>query len=534
MWKLLSSDNLFVLDCCWVFPVFAYIIVQFSRHSYHRNISASKGKGTKGITKKAKHIRRDELRTTTSSKPVGNNASLVKAAEHRNQLIRSKWNMEIATAAKQDDFEKATRLLLQFESEGEDGCRPDVVSYNMLIRACAKKGDFRGAEKWLQHLESKGIEATSCSYNTILDACAKAGTWVAAEACEQWLERMLCKSVKANVVSYASVVYAWARRGEEARAEKWMKRMINCGIEPDEVAYNSMIHACSVSGSPSGAERWMQDMHDRGIEASVTTYATVINACSKGGDLPSAEKWFGVMLDAKIEPNVVTFSAMIDACAKKADPDRAVYWLNKMLACKIKPNAHSFSAIINAFAKAKDTARAEEWLQHAENVGLQDGVIYSTVLAACSQPSDADRAAKIFQRMVDNGIQPTIVAYSALARPFAYRGDWVEVERIAKEMSTHGVRSNEYFLYAQLLSYATSKPRQDERAEQCFRQALRSRLKANDHVVTALSRAVGRSRCIELMQELCNGRSVPFCPVRGNVSNPQRSNPGGSKVPPSW
>jgi pentatricopeptide repeat protein len=241
------------------------------------------------------------------------------------------------------------------------------------------------------------------------------------------------------------------------------------------------------------------------------------------------------MLEAKIQPNVVTFfSAMIDACAKKADPDRAEYWLNRMLKHNIKPNAHSFSAIINAFSKARDPERAEQWLGHAEAVGIQDAVIYSSVLSACGKATDAERARKIFQRMVDNGIKPQIMAYSALARPFSYGGDWVEVERIANEMSTHGVHANEYFLYAQLISYATAKPRQDERAEQCFRQALRSRLKANDHVVTALSRAVGRSRCIKLMQELCNGRSVPFCPVRGNGSNPQRSNPGGSKVPPSW
>jgi pentatricopeptide repeat protein len=535
-WNFVSPDSLFVLDCCWLLPVMACIIVKLFRSNVHDN-----KKSTKGITKKPAHKgRRNDLRPATASKPVASNANLAKAAEHQNQRIRSKWNLEIATAARQGDFDKAVRLLLKFESEGEDGCRPDVVSYNLLIHAFAKKGDLKGAEKWLQHLESKGIEATCCSYNSILDACAKAGTWTAAEACERWLERMLDKNVKTNVVSYASVVYAWARRGEQARAEMWMKRMIDSGIKPDEVAYNSVIHACSVSGNPAGAERWMQDMQDRGILASVTTFATVIDACSKGGDLPSAEKWFEIMLDAKVEPNVMTFTSMIDACAKKVDPDRAEYWFNKMVQCNIVPNAHSFSAIINAFAKSKDAAKAEQWLDHAEKVGIQDGVIYSSVLDACGQASDSERAVKVFQRMVDNGIKPTIIAYSALARPFAYRGDWVEVESIAKEMSKHRVRPNEYFLYSQLISYASSKPRQDERAEQCFREAHRLGLKVNDHVVTALSRAVGRSRCSDLMNELCNGRPVPFCVARGGKpggskagSHYQSCNAGGSNHQPS-
>jgi pentatricopeptide repeat protein len=478
----------------------------------------------KGITKKSKYTgRRDDVRTDTASKPVASNVSLAKAAEHRTQRTRSRWNSEIAAAVKRDDFDNAVRLLLKFESKGEAGCRPDVVSYNLLIHGFAKKGDVKSAEKWLQHLESTGIKATSCSYNSILGACAQAGTWIAAEACEQWLERMLEKHVNTNVVSYASVVHAWARQGEQARAEMWMKRMNDGGIEPDEVVYNSMIHACSVSGNPAGAERWMRDMQNRGIVASVTTFATVIDACSKGGDLPSAEKLFETMLESKIEPNVMTFTSMIDACAKNADPDRAEYWFNRMVQCSVKPNAHSFSAIINACAKARDAVRAEEWLEHAENFGIQDGVIYGTVLDACSKASDSERAVKVFQRMVDNGIKPNIMAYSSLAKPFAYRGDWVEVERIAKEMSTRGVRPNEFFVYTHLVSYASTKPRQDERAEQCFRQALRSGVKANDHVVTALSRAVGRSRCIDLMAELCNGRSVPFCHYGG-------SNPSGSKA----
>jgi pentatricopeptide repeat protein len=267
--------------------------------------------------------------------------------------------------------------------------------------------------------------------------------------------------------------------------------------------------------------------------ASVTTFGTVIDACAKAGDLPKAEAWFDAMLDAQIEPNVVSFSAMIDGCAKKADPDRAKYWFNRMLKLNIKPNPHTFSAIITAYSKVRDPAKAEEWLWQAEKAGIRDGVIYTSALAACSKPNDAARARKIFQRMLDNGIKPHIKSYSALARPFSYGGDWVEVERIADEMSESGVQSNEYFLNAQLISYAIAKPRQDKRAEQCFRQALGSGMEPNDHTITALTRAVGRVRCIELMRELCNGRAVPYslCHVRKAGKDgwfPEPKNAGGS------
>lgn len=421
-----------------------------------------------------------------------------------------RWNQAIDLAARQGDSKKAGRLLMEFEqiSDGKPGNCPDNVSYNLVIRSCAKRCDFKGAEQWLARMESKGVEATVCSYNTVLDACAKADN---AEACDAWLEEMARKGVEANVISYATALYAWARRGEEGRAEAWMNKMLAEGIVPDAVSYNSLIHACGVSGHAAGAERWLLEMQAAGLEATVTSFTSVMDAAAKAGDIPRAEKWLEAMISAKVEPNVVSFCAVIDACAKASDVPRAEHWHNRMIECGIPPNAYSFSAVINACSRAGDVERAEGWLEKSEKSGIpNDVVVYSSVIDACSKAGDAERAMAIFKRIHTAGLRPHIVAYAALARPFAYRGDWETVESIADELTSNGLKPNEYFIYAQLLSYSTARPRQAERAEQCFRKAMKMHLQANDHVVGALSRAVGRDHCEELMAELCNGRAIPM------------------------
>lgn len=437
-------------------------------------------------------------------------------APHTSERPVHKWNRAIDFAAKQGDFKKAGEILLQFERESRDTResqpenRPDTVSYNLVIRACAKEGNFVLAEEWLTRMESCGVEANVCSYNTVLDAYAKADN---PEACEAWLTKMLSRGLEVNVISYATAIYARARRGEDALAEVWLKKMIDAGVTPDAVSYNSMIHACSVSGNAEGAEHWMKEMQGRGLEASVTTFTTVIDACAKALDVPRAEKWLENMIAAGVQPNVVSFSAMIDACAKSSDLKRAEYWHDRMIECKVAPNAYTISGIINACAKVGDVSGAEEWLTRAEKAGVaNDVVLYSSAIDACGKTGDAERAMAIFKRMEAHGIRAHIVAYAALARPYAYRGDWVNVELIAGDMADHGIVANEYFVYAQLLSYATARPRQAQKAEQCFRTTLRGGLKVNDHVVGALARAVGRDHCIELMSELCNGRAVPLPP----------------------
>jgi pentatricopeptide repeat protein len=432
------------------------------------------------------------------------NGVVIRPPETR-QLER--WNRAIDAAARQNGAAQAGKLLLDFEAEGNGKacCSPDAVSYNLVIRAFAKQGDLKGAEHWLARMEEKRIKATPCSYNTMLDACAKTDN---AEACEAWLQKMLDKGVAPSVISYSTAIYARARRGDELMAEAWFARMTAAGIEPDAVCYNSMIHACSVSGNAAGAERWILEMQAQGIEATVTTFSAVIGACAKALDVSRAETWLDAMITAGVQPNVVTFSTMIDACAKACDPSTAEYWHQRMTECGIEPNAHSYSAIINACAKTGDAIKAEQWLCEAERARVADVVLYSSAIDACGKAGDAERAMKVFRRMQTQGVRPHIVAYAALARPFSHRGDWMTVEKIAEEMVSCGIVPNDYFIYAQLLSYAIAEPRQPAKAENCFRNALSSGMKVNDHVLGALARAVGRQSCNSLTRELCQGQTM--------------------------
>ena len=49
-----------------------------------------------------------------------------------------------------------------------------------------------------------------------------------------------------------------------------------------------------------------------------------------------------------------------------------------------------------------------------------------------------------------------------------------------------GRTRNEYFLYAQLLAYASARPRQTDRAEATFRKAYAKGLEANKHAPWAV------------------------------------------------
>eukprot|EP00747_Dinoflagellata_sp_TGD_P211290 gnl/TRDRNA2_/TRDRNA2_84528_c0_seq1.p1 gnl/TRDRNA2_/TRDRNA2_84528_c0~~gnl/TRDRNA2_/TRDRNA2_84528_c0_seq1.p1 ORF type:complete len:622 (+),score=121.91 gnl/TRDRNA2_/TRDRNA2_84528_c0_seq1:140-2005(+) len=424
--------------------------------------------------------------------------------------------MVVRAWLKKDELRKATNLMDHAE---KIGIETNTSIYNAFMDWCGKQKDLRGAEKWLARMEARGLKPTQCSFNTIMDACAKANDM---EGCEAWMMRMTQAGYAPNEITYATTIYARARRGDEVGAASWLRHMEAAGVQPDAVSYNSLIHACRVKGNITSAEYWVSEMVNKGIEPSVTTYTTVIDICAKVGEADRAEWWLNKMVDAGITPNVVSYSAVIDSCAKAGDLQRAEAWLHKMHGAGVQPNAHSYSAVINACAKAGDVDKAERWLILSQNAGVAtDAVLYSGVIDACGKANDTVRALKIFNQMRTNGIKPHIVAYAALARPFAYKGDWAMIEEIAAWMSAEGTVINDYFLYAQILAYGTSRPREPQRAEEAFRAAMKIGLKANDHIASALSRAVGRERCGELLTEFGCAVELPKNPRDGQRQRPR-------------
>merc|ERR1719444_363946 len=186
--------------------------------------------------------------------------------------------------------------------------------------------------------------------------------------------------------------------------------------------------------------------------------------------------------------------------------EKAEQWHRTMMEQGVPPNAHSYSAVISACAKAGDVEAATRHLEEMNEVGVPaDVVVYSGVLDACAKVLDTKTALSVFKQMKAAGVRPNVVTYASMAKPFAHQGEWQQVERLAKDMEKSGLRVNEYFLYAQLISYANAQPRQIERAELAFRKAVDNGVNTNRHVVGALARVVGRKRSHELVQGCTEG-----------------------------
>eukprot|EP00929_Paragymnodinium_shiwhaense_P075852 TRINITY_DN3883_c0_g1_i2.p1 TRINITY_DN3883_c0_g1~~TRINITY_DN3883_c0_g1_i2.p1 ORF type:complete len:569 (+),score=166.07 TRINITY_DN3883_c0_g1_i2:136-1842(+) len=375
----------------------------------------------------------------------------------------------------------AEQQLLATRGEADTSC------YNLMIQYHARH-DQAAALKWLERLTEAGLRPNEQSFLALIIAQQRQRN---VRGMEQLLRKMLSLSIAASTVTYTMVIEAHIQQGNVRQASGWLRHMKQDGLAPEPSLYNTLIHACGSRGLLTEAREVFADMKQHGLKASVVTFTALIDASAKALDLRSAEEWMRAMLDMNIEPNVVSYSTMISACAKVGDLSRAEYWFDFMQERGVEPNAYSLSALINACAKVGDVEAACSWLKRAKQVGTAFDVVVG----------DAERAMAVFQQMREDGIASNIVIYSALAKPYAYRGAYAEVERIAELMESEGIAMNDYFLYSLLLAYSRVKPRESARAEAAFVRAMKQGIPMNDRIKKVLGSAVGFARSEQLCRQ---------------------------------
>jgi pentatricopeptide repeat protein len=220
-----------------------------------------------------------------------------------------------------------------------------------------------------------------------------------------------------------------------------------------------------------------------------------------------------MLLDG-VAPDAVVIGLMVHTHATRRDLESAERWHSRLGEYGIPRDRACFSRIINACAKVSNIQKALSYVEEMMVLGIQPEVItFSCLLDACANAGDLEQAKHIFKRMKTSGIELNAVPYACLGRLFAARGMFVEVEHLFQDMLDASISMNEYCVCTLLTAYGRSMPRQSERAERCFRSAVKQGIIINSKVLAALRSATSRQTYQDL-QHLVNQR----CDVRRSSS----------------
>jgi len=373
------------------------------------------------------------------------------------------------------------------------GVRPDEASFHSLVEAWDRLDDADRAGYWFGEMKRAGVEPKERTYKAIIavhtrkcklddsaegaeDAEDAEAAAAAAEAAAQALEEMAAKGHEVDAVALNAVIDSFAQRGDLERAGRYFERVRRAGWPSNPATYSIMIHAHAERskathdpGHAREAERLLREMRGRHAADGIA-FTAAIDACANAGDTGRAGRLFREMKEAGVEPNVQTYNALINAHAKRAkmrrDPkqiDAAERILQAMLNDgAVEPSKNTIDTVMHACAQIGDVDRARRWFDEMKDADMQPSAhTYAVLIDAHAKRGKETRdeaqvkmAEQMFQLMNEENIQPDRVCYTALIDACAQLGNVERAKFWLHKMVNAGVQPNDHTYNALINAYA--------------------------------------------------------------------------------
>ena len=355
---------------------------------------------------------------------------------------------------------QATDLALEYFEElkrhyrdGNEHCKPNVVTYKKVINILVQKGACSEAQSLLEEMERSDdpeIQPDVFSYTSVLNGWCKMGDDISMATADELFHRLLRHpEMQPDLLTFAVMISGWGNNATNPQANdralqlfeelKSRYRDGNEQCKPNLAVYHTLISILARKGAPGKAQSLLEEMEssdDPDIQPDVLCYNAVLNGwCQRGDDvaMSNAEQLFQRFRENPIiQPNLVSFGKMISGWGNNATnaeaPDRALDYFEELKMLyrdgneRCKPDLSIYKSLINVLVRQGAPGKAQsllEEMEHSDDPDIQPDVfIYTSVLHGwCKRGDDIamSNAESLFDRFRRNPIiQPNLVSFGTM------------------------------------------------------------------------------------------------------------------------
>ncbi|KAJ1688751.1 hypothetical protein LUZ63_012906 [Rhynchospora breviuscula] len=176
----------------------------------------------------------------------------------------------------------------------------------------------------------------------------------------------------------------------------------------------------------------------------VFTYTILMGYCTQMNQPTLGFIYFGRFIKAGLRADAFICNALLKAlCSENRIHDAVNLMLNKMHKLACIPNVVPYSIIIDALCKKGEINKAFRLLDQMLLEGLvPDVIIYSSLILGLHVRGEIRRAEEVMQQMVSRGRHPDVVTYGTLINGLCKNGEIEKAEELLHVMSSQGFQPN--------------------------------------------------------------------------------------------
>jgi pentatricopeptide repeat protein len=328
----------------------------------------------------------------------------------RRRGVDEAWNSleEMQRGGQTTDKYTVSRMLMKTVGDGRSRLNPARVYRVIAI-----------VERFIE-LQPKDVDEVLL--NALLDTCCRLKDL---NRLESIMQRMRDLSITPSPVTLGILVKTYGQAGNIDRVLHVWDEMEKQRGQANAVTYGCMIDACVKCGHLNKAVEIFQGMRETGKHRNTILYTTLIKGYGLEKDLASALELFREMPREGVPYNTITYNSIIDACVKGGDLATAEALLHEITApsSALEPDLITFSTLLKGYCHIGDLDKALQITEAIKARGLRcDELVYNTLMDGCVKANDVAAGVGLFEEMVQNGMRPSAITHSILARLYQRAG----------------------------------------------------------------------------------------------------------------
>jgi len=412
---------------------------------------------------------------------------------------RTSYNMYINTIGRQESVEEAETAFKTMNASRNASIRPDVVTYNTIIRLQARNGRLDKAKQLYQEMIARRVAPNDVTFTILLNALCKGGDVRSATAA---FDEMQKRGVEPNISHYNALLDMYLKRREHKRVFDTYLEVKRLGIRPDRRMYNLALTAYVRESMEVEALALFEDMKMMHIMPDKNAYALLMRLAPSGNAAAHTMMWFSRMEDEGVEIGEINYALVIEACLREGKIADAEHYAKHAQENRVKPRMRLAVALLRLAAEKQNIAKVEtigkaiidnipDWRVEQNEVEtaitllaeadfgslalqlgkvlkaknwmpsrgvrrilgrLEDGARVQTeedvqpfidLIDRFGAQKDTLRAKRAFNRLLSEGLKPSLSVYNALIRAYALSGEANLALATLEEMRSRGISPDE-------------------------------------------------------------------------------------------
>ncbi|KAK8501000.1 hypothetical protein V6N13_062767 [Hibiscus sabdariffa] len=323
----------------------------------------------------------------------------------------------------------------------QKGFKHDFGSYNALAYCLNRNGRFRAADQLPELMDSQGKPPTEKQFEILI--------------------RMHADNNRGQRVYY---VY---------------QKMKNFGIKPRVFLYNRVMDALVKTGHLDLALSVYEDFRGDGLVEENITFMILIKGLCKAGHIGEMLEVLGRMRETSNKPDVFAYTAMIRILVSEGNLDGCLHVWEEMQRDRVEPDVMAYVTLVAGLCKGGRVQRGYELFKDMKKKGIlidratygviiegfvKDGKvgsacgllkdlidsgyradlgIYNSIIEGLCDARLVDRAYKLFQVTVQEGLEPDFVTVKPMLLAFAEMSRMSDFCKLLEQMQKLGFSIND-------------------------------------------------------------------------------------------